>query len=90
LRALVGRPVPKKLHAALLLWLLYAESFAEFVDALTLGLLMFPFIHLPVNSSATTVTDPNVGQWYPVRFSEGTVMQVRYGGQLSSTAFLPG
>ena len=47
LRALVGRPVPEELHAALLLRLLYAESFAEFMDAFTLGLLlMFPIIQL--------------------------------------------
>jgi hypothetical protein len=41
---------------------------------------------LPVTSSVSS--DPQIGQWHPVRFLDGTVVQVCYGGQLQSPAEL--
>jgi hypothetical protein len=38
----------------------------------------------------STVSDPGIGQWRSVKFSDGTTMQIRDGSQLPSTAFLPG
>jgi hypothetical protein len=43
-----------------------------------------------VERTTSGITDPAIGQWYSVRFANGAVMQIRYGGRLTSTAFLPG
>jgi len=44
---------------------------------------------LPVTSSASLVSDPQIGQWQPVRLLDGTIMQVCYQGELPSSAALP-
>ena len=43
-----------------------------------------------VERTTSGIADPAIGQWYPVRFADGTVMQIRYGGRLASTSLLPG
>jgi hypothetical protein len=36
------------------------------------------------------IRDPYIiGQWYAVTYADGSQMQIRYGGQLASTALLP-
>ena len=44
---------------------------------------------LPVTSSASLVSDSQIGQWQPVRLLDGTIMQVCYQGELPSSAALP-
>jgi hypothetical protein len=44
---------------------------------------------LPVTSSASLVSAPQIGQWQPVRLLDGTIMQVCYRGELPSSAALP-
>jgi hypothetical protein len=44
---------------------------------------------LPLTSSASLVSEPQIGQWQPVRLLDGTIMQVCYQGELPSSAALP-
>src|SRR6516162_3856893 len=44
---------------------------------------------LPVTSSVSLVSDPQIGQWQPVRLLDGTTVQVCYQGELPSSAALP-
>jgi hypothetical protein len=45
---------------------------------------------LPVVPRALAVTAPSVGRWHSIQFSDGSTMRICDGGQLSSTALLPG
>ena len=44
---------------------------------------------LAVTSAVSTVSNAEIGQWQPIRFYDGTVVQVRYEGELASSALLP-
>ena len=44
---------------------------------------------LPVTSPRSLVSDPEIGQWQPVRLLDGTTVQVCYQGELPSSAALP-
>jgi len=44
---------------------------------------------LPLTSSASLVSEPQIGQWQPVRLLDGTIIQVCYQGELPSSAALP-
>jgi hypothetical protein len=44
---------------------------------------------IALTSSAYLVSDPQIGQWQPVKLPDGTIVQVSYQGELPSSAALP-
>jgi hypothetical protein len=44
---------------------------------------------LPVTAPVSLIPDPEIGQWHPIKFYDGTVVQACYQGQLGSSADLP-